>query len=325
MTRDLSPVTGSPRLRLRIHARVLDVLGAASVAVLLGVFPGYAWAATATPTETPTAAPTETPAEASPTATPAFNPEATPILGGSVRVTSAADVQGVAGDVVDAGSFEIVNTTDSIESVRVIRIELSEADVFSELTLSGSEGSASVSNPSSENDFFFEPPIRILPGSSAAFALTGTIASSGSTPAARATPSPSSTATPTETPTSDFGIIGLLGGGPTKPSSPPPGGERGTAPFGLFPIGLAMTGLAAALLASFSRRRRRLIALSLVSIGIALYAGCGSDQTSEQTVTRLEVATPTRPAVMTGLPVSLGTVSRPMPLVFPGASTTPTP
>jgi len=320
-------------LRMRV-----GILGAAAMAVLLGVAPAYA---KKTPTETPTASPTETPTEASPTevpteiptaeptSTPGFDPGAPPILGGSIRVISMADAHGIAGDVVDAGSFEILNTTDSVESVRVIRLGLSESEVFSELTLDTSEGSTTISFPSSQDEFRVEPPILILPGSSAVFALTGTIASSGSSSGASSgstsTPLPSSTATPTETPTSDLVVIGLLGRGPTKPSTPPPGGEHRDAPLGPIAVGMTMAGLSAALLASVARRRRGLLALSVVLLGIALYAGCGSDQTSEQTVIRMEVETPTRPALINGLPVSLGTVSRPLPLVFPGAAATATP
>jgi hypothetical protein len=89
-------------------------------------------------------------------------------------------------------------------------------------------------------------------------------------------------------------------------------------------IGLAMVGLSAALLGSRHRRRRAVVVLAVFLLGIALYAGCGSEQTSEQTVSEVTVEIPTGPAAMTGLPASLGTVSRPLPLVFPGAAATPT-
>lgn len=283
-------------------------------------FPAYAQKHTETPTETPTPS-TPTPvltATATPTATPIFNPAATPVAGGSIRVISVSDVQGVAGDAVDAGEFEIVNTTDSTESVSAIRLELSEAAVFSELTLTASGQSASVGSPSSENEFFFDSPLEILPASSIRLILTGTIGSA--TSSATATPSTSSSPTaavPTSTPTSDLGVTGFLGRGPVNPSSPL-GDDGKNRETDVLAIGLALVALCAAILGSVNRRRRGLAVLSLVLLGIALYAGCGSEQTSEQTVTGLTVAIPTGPASMTGVPASLGTVSRPLPLVFPG-------
>ncbi len=226
---------------------------------------------------------------------------------------SVSDVHGVAGDAVDGGEFEIVNTTDSTESVSAIRLELSEAAVFSELTLTASGQSASVGSPSAENEFFFDSPLEILPASSIRLILTGTIGSA--TSSATATPSPSSS--PTSTPTSDLGVSGFLGRGPVNPSSPP-GDDGKNRETDSLAIGLVLVALCAAVLGSVNRRRRGLAVLSLVLLGIALYAGCGSEQTSEQTVTSLTVAIPTGPASMTGLPASLGTVSRPLPLVFPG-------
>jgi hypothetical protein len=56
--------------------------------------------------------------------------------------------------------------------------------------------------------------------------------------------------------------------------------------------------------------------------------GCGAEQPTNQTVGRIRGETDSGPVTFTGVPFSLGTVSRPKNLVFPGsatANTTPTP
>jgi hypothetical protein len=282
----------------------------AVAATLLAVLPAYAQ----TPTETATVTPT-------PTTTGA--PAPAPVPGGSIQVISTADAHGVGGDSVDGGEFEILNTTASTESVSAIRLEVSDLAVFSSLTLTTVGGSVTVESPSTENEFIFFPPLKIPPGSSIALTLSATIESA---PESSATPTPSASPVPTSTatPSLSLSITGLIGRGPTTPSSPPPGGDRTSRGVDVLGIGIAMVGLLTGILGR--RRRRRwssLAGLTLLLGGIALYGGCGGEQTSEQSVTDLTVTIPTGPATMTGLPVSLGTVSRPLPLVFPGAFATP--
>jgi len=78
---------------------------------------------------------------------------------------------------------------------------------------------------------------------------------------------------------------------------------------------LLAVALACAALASRSRRLGFVVSILL----IALYAGCGSEQTSSQTVAGITASNGSGPVTMDGLPASLGTVSRPQPLLFPGA------
>lgn len=270
-----------------------------------------------TPTETPSAT-------ATPRPTPGFGSTATPVPGGVVRVISLADVHGVGGNVVNAGGFQIVNGTASTERTIAVRIELSESAVFSDLSLAALGQSAGVTAPSSRADFFFTPPIEILPGATVDFALTGTIASEATT-SATATPTPSQTSTPTATPTSVVSsFTGLAVRGPSEPPPPASGGEGGGGSRDGLVIVSAMIGMSAALLAKGGRARRGLVVCAALLAGVAFYGGCGSEQTSEQTVAAVTVEVPTGPATMTGLPASLGTVSRPQPLTFPAAAASPT-
>lgn len=253
-------------------------------------------------------------------------PAATSVAAGSIRVTAIADVHGTEGEDLNAGEFQILNTTGTTESVSAIRVELSEAAVFSNVTLTASGQSVSVGSPSAENNFFFDPPLEIFPGSLISVALTVTIASVETTGTPSATPvaTPTAAATATATATPDLGFTALTRRGPGTPPSPPMASDGTSRTRDSLAIGVAMTGLLMTLLSAGGQRRRRsFTGLALVVLGTALYSGCGSEQSSEQTVTDLTVTIPTGPVTVTGLPASLGMVSRPLPLVFPGASSTP--
>jgi hypothetical protein len=277
---------------------------AATAATLLAVLPAHAQK----PIPTETAAP--------------FNLAPPPVPGGSIRVISTADAHGVGGDSVNGGEFEILNTTASTESVSAVRLEVSEFAVFSSLTLTAAGGSATVESPSTENEFLFFPPLQIPSGSSIAVTLSATIDSAAGS-SATPTPSPSPVPTSTATPSLSLSVTGLIGRGPTTPSSPPPGSDRTSRGADVLGVGIAMAGFLMGVLGSRRWRGGGLAGLALLLVGVALYGGCGSEQTSEQSVTDLTVTIPTGSATMTGLPVSLGTVSRPLPLTFPGALSTP--
>jgi hypothetical protein len=279
-----------------------------------------------TPTPSPTGTTTQTPtptgtATVTPTATvtraPTFDAAATPAPGGSVSVVSESDVHGVDGESVEAGQFRIRNTTSSTETVTEIRVESSDAAMFSSLTLTADGRSVTISEPSTENSFFFEPGIEIAPGGSVEAALTAVIGSAG-TATSTATPETTHTASTTQTPTVTPGAGGaasLAGRGPGQPSGPSSGGGDRRARDGAPAATLAFALLALVAWRSRSRRARA----ALLVFAIAIYGGCGSEQTSAQTVTGITASNGEGPVTMSGIPASLGTVSRPQPLVFPGA------
>jgi hypothetical protein len=284
-------------------------------------------------TETPTPSPTTTPAGTStpvgtgtpsttatpsPTPTSAFNPSAPPVQGGMVQVLSSVDLHTTDGETVSAGSFQIANTTDSVETINSVHIEVTNGAMFTSMTLTGGEQSATVDSPGFDNFFIFSPGVDISPGDAVAFVLSGTIGS-GST-SSTPTPNSSATSTPAPTSTPSFTAAGMLGGG-SGGSSIFRGtrGRRGRAIDGLGIIA-AITGLLAAILGIGERRWRRVAGIGLAIAGIALYAGCGTEESSSQTVRDIDAANETSFVNFDGLPASLGTVSRPQPLIFPGAS-----
>src|SRR5438552_15452757 len=69
--------------------------------------------AAATTTATPGATPSST---MPPDATPTFDAEATPVAGGSAAATNVADVMASGGETLEAGRFEVRNSTDHQES-----------------------------------------------------------------------------------------------------------------------------------------------------------------------------------------------------------------
>jgi hypothetical protein len=84
--------------------------------------------------------------------------------------------------------------------------------------------------------------------------------------------------------------------------------------------------------AAASRTDRRGLSAAFFLLGMATLLwmnalpGCGAEQPTSQTVGRIRGETDSGPVTFTGVPFSLGTVSRPQNLVFPGsANTTPSP
>ena len=283
---------------------------------------------TATPTTTATPTATATPngeATAVPTpgsvATPTVNPDVTPQPGGSITIVSSADVHGVDGDTVDAGRFRINNTTDSTEIVRSVRLQATNASMLSEMTLSAGGQSVTISSPGESNTFTFDPGFEVPANGSTEVSLTVTIEDSGSSNSS-ATPESTTTATPSVTPTQtpildgNFSLSSNGGSGSAQPphSHGEPGGTSGLPG----PTAFAMVAVA---LACVVWRRSRRGGFVLAVILFALYAGCGSEETTTQTVNGITAANAEGPVTMTGMPGSLGNVSRPVPLVFPGAKT----
>src|SRR5262249_50049135 len=138
-------------------------------------------------------------------ATPTVNPNVTPHPGGSVEVVSRADVHGLDGDTVNAGSFRINNTSNSTETVTAIRLQATNSVILSSMTLSAGGQSATVSSPGADNTFTFSPGFEVPPDDSTEVSLIVTIEGSTSNSSETATPesttTPSGTTAPTETPT----------------------------------------------------------------------------------------------------------------------------
>ena len=284
---------------------------------------------TSTPETTPTVSGTPTPTE---TATPTFNASAPARNGGSAVATKVSDSFGTTDEVVDAGEFEVRNTTNGIETVTEVVIEATDLQVVSSFKLTGSSSGSqqTVSTAASdENSFFFDPGLALAPGQTATFSLSATIAAASTTTGASATATPESfaTSTPTPTPTE---LFGRGGGGrlavvaaamlPTRPAS---------FPFGAVALGLVLVGMASA--ARGDRRGVLAAASLLMLVGIVWvsgFAGCAGEQSTDQTVTQVTGRSDTGRVRFTGVPLSIGRVARPQPLIFPGgggSAATPTP
>jgi hypothetical protein len=293
--------------------------------------------ATATPTSSTTPSVTETPVpQQSPTAAPTETPTPrptvppTPFAGGSAGATSVADDFGTGGDTVDAGKFEVRNTTDETERITSIEIQATDPEVVSSLSLNGKTSGASltatVASPATNNVFLFDTGLEIPPGETATFSLSGVIASqNGTTSEATATPGSAATSTPGPTATQTPDPFALSRAATTRvvaASAIPLGGDarrRGS----LGDVSAVFMLLAAAA-ANRSGRRRTSATLFLLAIAGLIWMnalpGCGSEQPTQQTVGRIHAETDSGPVFFTGVPFSLGTVSRPQNLVFPGAA-----
>lgn len=285
---------------------------------------------TRTPTRTPTTTPTVTATPTAsgtsapiPTATSLFSAARVTLNGGIATVIKSSDSFGLSGETVDAGHFEVLNTTNDVETVNEVIIESTDEQVVSSFSLTGRDalGGQQVvtSAPFAVNFFFFDPGLAIGPGETASFSLSATIAATNSgngTP----TPEPFQTITPSPTPT-DFGV-GAKRSERVKiiAATMLPTG-RASFPFGTLAFGLVLIGVVSA---ARGDRRGVLAALSLLTLVAVAWAGglsgCSTEQSTEQTVTRVTGRGLTNPVRFDGVPVSLGHVSRPLPLVFPGSA-----
>jgi len=313
------------------------------------------------PLFTPTPAPSTTPSSTTtPTAngspTPTFDVSATPVAGGSVHVTATVDLLANDGDTVSGGSFEVRNSSNGPVTIQQVAIDASDPTVVASLTLTGTTANssqvASVSSPSSSNVFVFDPGLDVAAGDAAQFALSVTVAG---TPASSLVPTAEVTSvvgTPTPTP--------LAGETPTttplatvtpQPTTTPFGTAasapvaRGVVAAALVPApatpamrGLAATGallMICALAIGDDRKRRvvRMVGSLLFTLSvlawIARFTGCGGQEQTVQTITGVSGVTGSGPVSFSGVPASLGSVSRPEQLTFPGnsavAGATPTP
>jgi hypothetical protein len=286
------------------------------------------------PTRTPTPEATQTPviivvtptpeaeAEDTPevTPTPEFSAARPAIHGGSAVVTNESDSFGLSGETVDAGEFEVRNATNLIATVTEVVIDATDQQVVSSFSLTGRGGrdqqTVSVT-PSGDNWFIFEPGLTIEPGETASFSLSATIAAANSA-VGTATPEGVDTSTPTPTPTELIFLESRGGRGGVIAASVLPT-EHASFPFGVLAIGLLLVGLASA---ARGDRRAVLAAFSLlVLVGIVWLSGltgCAGEETTVQTVTRISGRTRTNPVRFSGVPASIGRVSRPLSLVFPG-------
>jgi hypothetical protein len=285
------------------------------------------------PTRTPPPPPTQTPviivvtptaeaeAESTPevTPTPEFSAARPAINGGTTVVTKESDSFGLSGETVDAGTFEVHNRTNVIATITEVVIDATDQQVVSSFSLTGRGGrdqqTVSVT-PAGDNWFLFEPGLTIEPGEAASFSLSATIAAT--TVDGTATPEAADTSTPTPTPTELIfgerrdGLPAMIAASvlPVRPSA---------FPFGVLVFGLVVVGVASA---ARGDRRGVLATLSLLAlVGVVWLGGltgCAGEQTTNQTVVRVSGRTRTNPVRFTGVPVSIGRVSRPQPLLFPG-------
>ncbi len=303
--------------------------------------PAASAATTATPTPTPTptatASPTETVAptqggSSAPTETPVPVPTIapTPFVGGSAGVTGVADEFGTGGETLDAGKFEVHNTTEQTERITRVEIQATDPEVVSSLSLNGKSSTtsetATVASPATHNVFLFDTGVEIPPGETATFSLSAVIASQAeTTAAATATPGTGPTATPepTATFTPDPFALGSRGSVHVVAAAAIPlrhagGSDRGRGSLAAMLVLLALAA------ARRSDRRGFSAALFLLAMAALLWMntlpGCGAEQPTSQTVGRIRGETDSGPVTFAGVPFSIGTVSRPQNLVFPGGS-----
>jgi len=295
--------------------------------------------ASATTTATPDATPSST---MLPNATPTFDAEATPVAGGSAAATNVADAMASGGETLDAGHFEVRNTNDRAESVTQVEIEASDPDVLSSLGLTGTVAGSSQTvtiAASGDNVFVFDRGLAIPPGETAEFALSATVASppavttispatpvpstTTGTPTTTTTPLPSTTArtaTPSPSPTQRLTMgranrIEIVAAG-FVPAPRRMGGDHGSRGFALVLMLLAIT--------TASRTSRRGAAAAFVLLALCAlawlgtFAGCSSEESTAQTVNAISGTSDSGPINFSGVPFSLGSVSRPQPLVFEG-------
>jgi hypothetical protein len=237
-------------------------------------------------------------------------------------VLKAADSFGTTGETVDAGDFEVFNSTNDVETITEVLIESSNQQVVSSFTLTGRDASGDTqvvtTAPSGVNFFFFDPGIALGPGETAAFSLSATIAEQNN---ATGTATPQTFETVTPTPTLTPGIFGANGGGRLKivAATMLPTQRGASFPFGTVALGLVLIGMASV---ARGDRRGAIAVLCFLALVAVVWSGglsgCATEETSEQTVTRITGRNITNPLRFDGVPASLGHVSRPQPLVFPG-------
>ena len=246
-------------------------------------------AATAVPAATATATNTATP---TPTAT------GTPTPGAVVTVTTSGTGGGSPGNTVAGGTFTIANKTKSTETINSVTIGVSDPFVFSSFTLTATIGTkSSTSSPAAtlkHTVFTFSPALSLPAGQSATFSLSTVIA---------ITPGM------IDRPGVRFAYASIL-------PSAGNGTDGRSGGLGHLLLGLGLLGIC---LAGTSERRRLKIAifaamLTVVAIGAA---GCGGSSgphgnglfSSTQTVQSASVTVGSVAQTVSGVPVTLGTIT----------------
>jgi hypothetical protein len=240
-------------------------------------------------------------------------------------MVSAADSLGEAGQTVDAGEFQVENTTADTKTISEVEIDMSDPLVVSSLTLTGSAGgatqAATITTPADANALVLGSPLQLAPGSTAVFTLSAVIAEAPS-PATPGSLVPilelTTTPTPSPSPTPEF--TARRDGSITLAAMIPPIAAEGVP--GVLALVTCMLALCAMTAAPGDRRRmlRLVLAIAPILIWLASFAGCGAEESTTQTVAAIRGEDSTAPVTYQGVPISLGRVSRPQPLAFEGSS-----
>jgi hypothetical protein len=254
---------------------------------------------TITPTPTVTVTPTITP---TPTVTPTPIITPTPTVGAMV-VMPALPITTLAGPgaTVSSGTFTLQNTGGTALITQVVTISFNNADLFTSATITATVGpntstatvnpKAGGNSPEQPNDtaFLLQPPLVVPPGQTATLSLAVTV-----------------TANPQISKRD----------GPVMYAAMVAGGTTGSTEF---LIALLLMELCAVGIGT-TRRRRVLIALLLL-LALVSPVGCNNSSSgpgtasgvvqSTQTATQVEAMPQANndPAVVTGLPAVMGTVS----------------
>jgi hypothetical protein len=233
----------------------------------------------------------------------------------TVSIISPADGGAAPGQTIEAGVFSITNSSPALDFVRSVTISFSKPSLFSSATLNPpaagptpstapppsvqvngvpQPGPVTVSFPTSNTTFTFNPPFLIGPGAAPFFALTVKLS-----------------------PLSRNDTDGVAYAGVTEFTVARGAGVPLWTAF-------AILGLAMAALPGSTRRRIWLLAGLMILLASGA-PGCGGDSSgpgpsSTQTVTALSTAsvidfngvvsrTLSGPSTITGLPLSLGTIT----------------
>lgn len=198
----------------------------------------------------------------------------------------------------------------------------------------GEGGSASATvTPQATTTSIASGTATVTPEVTATSTASGTVTatpdvSPTSTVSSTATPAVTTTSTPTASPTETPALQGITRRGhnpmlllaAAQPVSQPAEGRTGGPTLMLSTLFLAIAGPGF----RYGRRLRTARALAWL-IAVAFVAarsltGCGLEDTTSQTLTAVRGSSASGPVFFSGVPASVGSVSRPTVLAFPGAS-----
>ncbi len=116
-----------------------------------------------------------------------FDPPSGPAPAGAlVSLTRLAKVGGGSGSMVNGGGIQVTNLSGSAEGFSEVTMALSQAAIFSRVSLTGQVvgksrhpalETAIVKNPGATETFIFREPLNVPPGGSVQFTMTGTLGS----------------------------------------------------------------------------------------------------------------------------------------------------